>query len=166
MGVPMLTAKGGPWRQRIAATLTAVVCMSGAAAPPATVEARRAEQALGKHPEPWLPFAELPSGAMRQELYGDPARDGSYMYVRFPAGYRLTSHSHLATERIYVDEGILDVHLCGHPSGLAEEGAAIFVGSQRRHTIACVSQRDCFFYLSLDRRFDARWHPETGACRG
>ena len=166
MGVPMLTTNGGPWRQRVAAPLTAVVCMNVAATPPATVEARRTEQAWRKHHEPWLPFAELPSGAMRQELYGDPARGGAYMYVRFPAGYRLTSHSHLATERIYVDEGILEVSVCGHPRRLAEEGAAILVGSRRRHTIACVSQNDCFFYLSLDGRFDVRWDPETVSCRG
>jgi quercetin dioxygenase-like cupin family protein len=138
--------------------------MNAAAPPPANAETRRTDQSSGKHREPWVAFTELPSGAMRQELYGDPTREGAYMYVRLPAGYRLTYHSHRATERIHVDEGMLKVHVCGHPSRSASDGAEILVASGRIHTIACVSQRDCFFYLSVDRRFDVRWYPDMGAC--
>lgn len=160
----MLSAEGRLCRWCFAAVLT-VVALENAAAPlHASAGPWRAEQSSGKHREPWLPFTELPSGAMRQELYGDPTREGAYMYVRLPAGYRLTYHSHLATERMYVDEGMLNVHVCGHPSRSASEGAAILVASGRIHTIACVSQKDCFFYLSVDRRFDVRWHADMG-CR-
>jgi quercetin dioxygenase-like cupin family protein len=147
-----------------AAILTMAALMNAAAQVRASGGFGHAEQSSGKHREPWLPFTELPSGAMRQELYGDPTREGAYMYVRLAAGYRLTYHSHVATERIYVDEGMLNVHVCGHPTRSASEGTAILVAGGRIHTIGCVSQRDCFFYLSLDRRFDVRWYPDIGAC--
>ena len=159
-----MSAESKLCRWCFAASLILVALTKAAAPLNASAGAWSAEQSSGKHREPWLPFTELPSGAMRQELYGDPTREGAYMYVRLPSGYRLTYHSHVATERMYVDEGMLNVHVCGHPSQSASEGAAILVTSGRIHTLACVSQADCFFYLSVDRRFDVRWYPDMGAC--
>ena len=118
------------------------------------------EQAPTAHAQPWTRFTELPPGATRQELYGDPARGPAYMYVRFPSGYSLPYHWHTATERIYVDAGVLELQVCSAAAdALGLRGYAL-VPRRRSHRLACVSQEDCFFHLSSDARFDVQWSKE------
>jgi hypothetical protein len=94
---------------------------------------------------------------MRQELYGDPSREPSFMYVRIPAAYTLPFHWHTAIERIYLQEGMMESQVpYASPEVLNEGGALVFLGG-RAHSIACMGTRDCLFYVSMTGALDVHW---------
>ena len=102
----------------------------------------------------WQPMPLFPAGASVLLLLGDPLREPGYMYVRFPAGYEPSLHSHKASERILVNRGTLLLRT-PHADEMREpEGAYFVIKSGLVHETMCVGPEDCFCYISLDRAFD------------
>ncbi len=105
----------------------------------------------------WKVFPEWPPGAMRRELYGDPSREPSFMYVRIPVGYTLPFHWHTAIERIYLQEGTMESQVPRAPRQVLNAGGGLVFPGGRAHSIACIGTRDCLFYVSMTGALDIHW---------
>ena len=138
-----------------AITLIALMIFAGATAPSAVLA--RVPHQPSVHSEPWVAFPELPPGATRQELYVSSVGP-VYMYVRFIAGYALPDQWHSATQRVYPEQGLLEIRF-RDPTGelIAQPGTMVLIARRRVHSVRCVSADDCFFYLSSSGRFDVHW---------
>jgi hypothetical protein len=140
-------------------TVALALLISASATSPIAVSAGLPNQS-SRHSQPWVAFPELPPGATRQELYVDPSTGPAYMYVRFIAGYALPYHWHSATQRICVDEGLLELHFQNPTAELtAQAGTLVLISRRRLHSVRCTSAGDCLFYLSSSGRFDVHWRP-------
>ncbi len=84
---------------------------------------------------------------------GDNGRHGDV--IRFPAGFDSGPHTHTATYRGVVIQGILMNPPEGQTTSVRlPPGSTWFVAGGVVHSTQCISDQECLFYIHQDAAFD------------
>lgn len=102
----------------------------------------------------WIALPDVfPAGGQMKVMHGDPATGPADIYFRFPAGYGVPWHFHTPTERLMMQQGTMQFEM-RHGTQEMSAGSYMFVPSRSPHAAKCVSETDCYFYLSSSAPFD------------